>query len=154
MEKILLKINDSALISLFALRLALGWLFFYAGITKVFDPEWSAAGYLGAAKTFPALFHWFALPANIGWVNFLNEWGLTLVGVALLLGVSVRLASLAGAFIMTLYYLAPLQFPYPDPPSFVVDEHVIYALLLLLFAFSRAGSVYGLESRLFGQKRR
>lgn len=39
-------------ISLFLLRISIGWLMFYAGITKVLNPEWSAAGYLKGAKTF------------------------------------------------------------------------------------------------------
>ena len=58
MKKLSLKIDNGALIALFALRLSLGWLLFYAGITKVFDTSWSAAGYLAGAKTFPALFQW------------------------------------------------------------------------------------------------
>ena len=37
-------------ISLFFLRVFLGGLFFYAGITKVLDPSWTAAGYLKGAK--------------------------------------------------------------------------------------------------------
>src|SRR3989338_4979846 len=32
--------------SLFLLRIAMGWLMFYAGITKILDPNWSAAEYL------------------------------------------------------------------------------------------------------------
>ena len=31
---------------LFLLRVTAGWMFFYAGITKVLDPKWSAEGYL------------------------------------------------------------------------------------------------------------
>src|SRR3989344_7701960 len=115
MKKISLKIDDGALIALLALRLSLGWVFFYSGIIKIFDAEWTAAGYLAGAKTFPALFQWFALPANIGWVNFMNEWGLTLVGLALITGLFVRYASLGGILIMVLYYLPILQFPYVGP---------------------------------------
>lgn len=40
-------------ISLLLLRATLGWLFFYAGLTKVLNPAWSAAGYLNGAKTLP-----------------------------------------------------------------------------------------------------
>ena len=147
-----LKIDDGALVALFALRLSLGWLFFYSGITKVFDASWSAAGYLAGAKTFPALFQWFASPANIGWVNFLNEWGLTLIGAALLAGLFVRLASFAGVLLMALYYLSALDFPYPNAHSFIVDEHVIYALILFFFAFSNAGVFYGLDARRQSEK--
>lgn len=147
MKKFSLKVDDGALVALLALRLSLGWLFFYAGITKVFDADWSAAGYLKAAKTFPALFQWFATPANIDWVNFVNEWGLTLIGLALLLGLFVRWASFAGVFFMALYYLAGLNFPYPNEHSFIVDEHIIYLFVFLFFAFSNAGIFYGLDAR-------
>ena len=147
MKKISLKIDDGAIVALLALRLSLGWLIFYSGIIKIFDADWTAAGYLAGAKTFPALFQWFALPANIGWVDFVNEWGLTLVGLALITGLFVRYASIAGIVFMVLYYLPILAFPYPNAHSFVVDEHVIYALVLSFFAFTDAGKVYGLDGR-------
>ena len=37
---------------LFLLRVSAGWMFFYAGITKVLNPQWSAEGYLKGAKSF------------------------------------------------------------------------------------------------------
>lgn len=43
--------------SLFPLRISLGWLMFYAGITKVLDPSWSSWGYLMSAKTFTGFYH-------------------------------------------------------------------------------------------------
>ena len=147
MKKISLKIDDGALVALLGLRLSLGWLFFYSGIIKIFAADWTAAGHLAGAKTFPALFHWFALPANIGWVNFVNEWGLTLVGFALITGLFVRPASIAGIVLMALYYLPILALPYPNAHSFIVDEHVVYALVLSFFAFTDAGKVYGLDGR-------
>ena len=125
----------------------MGWLFFYAGITKILNPEWSAAGYLGSAKTFPELFSWFATPANIGWVNFVNEWGLTLIGVALILGIFVRWASLGGIVLMALYYFPVLDFPKIGDHSFIVDEHVIYALALWVLWAGDAGRFLGLDKR-------
>lgn len=147
MKKLSLKINDGAIVALLALRLSLGWIFFYSGITKILDTDWTAAGYLVGAKTFPALFQWFALPQNIGWVNFVNEWGLTIIGLALILGLFVRYAAFAGVVLMALYYLPILAFPYPNAHSFVVDEHIIYALALFFLAFVEAGKVYGLDGR-------
>src|SRR3989344_2904866 len=126
-------------------RLAVGWLMFYAGITKILDPAWTSAGYLGSAKTFSGFYSWFASPANIGWVNFLNEWGLTLIGISLILGLGVRLSSVFGALIMVLYWLPVLEFPYVGH-SFIVDEHIVYAAALMLLAALRAGRYYGLET--------
>ncbi|MFY9462359.1 MAG: DoxX family protein [Candidatus Sungiibacteriota bacterium] len=131
--------------SLFLLRIALGWLFFYAGITKVLNPEWTAAGYLAGAKTFTGFYQWLASPGVLPITNFMNEWGLTLIGVSLILGVAVRLSSYAGAFMMLLYYLPILQFPYPNPHSYIVDEHIIYIAAFLLLGGLRAGRVWGLE---------
>ncbi|MDP3999793.1 MAG: DoxX family protein [bacterium] len=133
-------------VSLFLLRVGMGWLMFYAGITKVLDPTWSAAGYLVNAKTFTGLFQWFAQPGILPVVNFINEWGLTLLGVSLILGVFVRLSSILGAALMMLYYFPVLTFPYILPHSFIVDEHIIYALALLYLAAVRAGRSYGLEN--------
>ncbi|RJQ36316.1 DoxX family protein [Candidatus Parcubacteria bacterium] len=127
------------------LRISLGWLFFYAGVTKIVNPAWSAAGYLRNAKAFGELYQWLASPGILPITNFVNEWGLTLLGVSLILGIGVRLASILGAALMLLYY-APLGFPYPSPNSLVVDEHVVYAAALLYLAAVRAGRVWGLES--------
>ncbi len=41
---------------LFLIRVTTGWMFFYAGITKLLDPQWSAAGYLKGAKAFTWFF--------------------------------------------------------------------------------------------------
>lgn len=135
-------------ISLLLLRVSLGWLFLYAGITKVLDASWSAAGYLSGAQTFGPLFAWFAQPQNIGWVNLLNEWGLTLIGVALILGIFVRWASVAGILLMLLYWLPILAFPYAGEHSYIVDEHVIYIFCFLILYMFHAGRYWGLDSRL------
>lgn len=133
-------------ISIFLLRVSLGWLFFWAGITKVLNPAWSAAGYLQGAKTFPEFYQWLAQPGLLPTVNFLNEWGLTLLGVSLILGVFIRLSSILGSVLMLLYYLVIFQFPYPNPQSFLVDQHIIYILTLQALASLKAGRIWGLET--------
>src|SRR3989338_64138 len=131
--------------SLLFLRLSLGTLFFYAGISKLLDQNWSAAFYLQDAKTFASFFHWFLRPEILPITNFLNEWGLTLIGISLILGIFVRISSLAGALLMLLYYLPILDGFYPNEHSFIVDEHIIYFFALLLLASFRAGRVFCLE---------
>lgn len=121
-------------------------MMFYAGITKVLDPSWSAAGYLKGAKTLTGFYQWLVSPAILPLTNFVNEWGLTLLGVSLILGVGVRLSSILGAVLMLLYFFPILDFPYPNPHSYIVDEHIIYALVLILLASVRAGRVWGLEN--------
>jgi len=133
-------------ISLFLLRITMGWMFFYAGITKIINPTWSAAGYLNGAKTFAGFYHFLTTPGLLPITNFVNEWGLTLLGISLILGIGVRLSSLLGAILMLLYYFPILDFPYPNPQSYLVDQHIIYVLVLLLLANLRAGRVLGLEN--------
>jgi len=133
-------------VSLFLLRVSLGWMFFYAGITKILNPEWSAVGYLKGAKTFAGFYQFLTQPGILPITNFVNKWGLTLLGISLIFGVFVRLSSILGAALMLLYYFPILDFPYPNAHSFIIDEHIIYALALILLAAWRAGRTYGLEN--------
>lgn len=133
---------------IFLLRIAIGWVFFYAGITKVLDPEWSAAFYLKGAKTLPELYAFFLRPDVLPYVNLLNKWGLTLIGVSLILGAYVRWSAAAGALMMALYYLPGLDFPKVGEHSMLVDEHIVYALVLALLAALKAGRIFGLDRKL------
>lgn len=139
--------NKFQKVSLFLLRVSLGWVFFWAGITKVLDPAWSAEGFLRGAKTFPGLFQWFASPGILPFTNIMNEWGLTLLGVSLILGIGIRWSAPLSVILMLLYYFPILQFPYPNPHSYIVDEHIVYALSLLVLMASNAGRYWGLENR-------
>ena len=131
--------------SLTTLRIVLGAMFLYAGVTKVMNPAWSAGGYLKGAKTFSFLFQWMLDPSILPFINFVNEWGLTLLGISLLVGALVRYSSYAGIALMSLYYLAILDFPYPNAHALIVDEHIIYiSALLVLIAFN-AGSIWGVD---------
>ena len=67
--------NKNATIPLFLLRISLGWLFIYSGITKILDREWSAEAYLKSAKTFPEFYSRLAGPDFLPIVNIVNEWG-------------------------------------------------------------------------------
>jgi len=130
---------------LFITRVAMGWIMLYAGLTKVFNPNWSAAGYLGNAKTFSRFYEWFLRPEILPFTNFMNEWGLTLLGASLILGVLVKYSGYLGALLMLLYYFPVLDFPKIGANSYIVDEHIIYALVLISFSIYRAGDYWGLD---------
>jgi len=134
-------------LSFLFLRLALGWFYFYAGITKVLNPSWSAKEYLEGAKNFVSFYGWLGSDEILPIVNFLNEWGLTLLGISLIFGIFVRLSSFLGAVLMLLYYFV-LPFPKPNPYTFIVDDHIIYAFILILFVVVKAGRFYGFDSYL------
>lgn len=150
-ERLLLKIKNKHMtkfqkFSLFILRVTTGWMFFYAGITKVLNPQWSAEGYIKGAKSFTWFFQVILNPDVLPIINFMNKWGLLLLGVSLILGLFVRISSLLGILLMALYYIA-LGFPYPNPHSYIVDEHIIYIGILLFFATIKAGRYGGLDSK-------
>lgn len=131
---------------IFLLRIALGWIFFYAGITKVLDPTWSAAGLLNNAQTFPTFYHWLASPDILVAINFVNKWALLVLGVSLILGLFVRLSSSMGIALMALYYLPQLHFPYVGKNYLLIDEHVIFILGLAILIQSSAGRVWGIDN--------
>lgn len=135
-------------ISLLILRVSLGWLMLYAGLSKVLNPEWSSEGYLANAKTFVGFYTWLSSPAVLPVINFVNEWALTLLGVSFILGLFVRLSGILGAFLMLLYYFPVLTFPYIQPHSFLVDDHIVYALALLVISALRGGKLLSLDFQL------
>lgn len=133
-------------ITIFVLRLSLGWIFLYSAVTKISNPNWSAAGFLKGAQTFSDLYHWLSSSSVLPVANFINEWGQLLLGVSLILGIGVRLSSVLGVVLMLLYYFPQLNFPYIGKTSYLVDEHIIYSLVLAYFVVIRAGRIHGLEN--------
>lgn len=124
-----------------ALRLVMGWLMFYSGITKLFDSSWTAAGFLnGGAGPFSSFFR--AMASN-ALVDQLVVWGLTLIGLSLLLGAFARLSSFFAIAMMALFYL-----PYFPPERGFVDEHVVYAVVFALLMAFDSGRFFGLDSRI------
>ncbi len=133
--------------SLLSLRLIMGWVFFYAGVTKVLNPEWSAEGFLlnAVPEANPLTGFWTALATDWLWlVDPLNAWGLTLVGAALILGVAVRWSAFWGAVMMVFYWLAS----FPLEHAILIDDHLVYALLLFGLGAFGAGRILGLDRRI------
>lgn len=123
------------------LRLTLGLLFFFAGWFKLIADDWSAAGYLqNATGPFAS---WFQSLSGNGFVDFLNMWGLTLVGIALILGFLVRTASFFGIIMMTLYYLADFV---GNTAHGLIDEHIVYIVAFLFFLVGGFGHIWGLDA--------
>lgn len=73
-------------------------------------------------------------------MNVLFIAGLIVIGVGLLLGTYMRFACGAGALLLLLPWSASL------PPASIVfmDDHIIYALVLVGLALVRAGRAFGL----------
>jgi uncharacterized membrane protein YphA (DoxX/SURF4 family) len=141
----------------FLLRLAIGWHFLYEGIVKLITPGWTSAGYLEVSRwIFAGFFHWLAAdPTLLKVVDFLNIWGLILIGLGLMLGFLTRIAALAGALLLGLYYVCNppfigLNFSLPTEGNYlVVDKNLVELLALLMVAAFPAGRLPGLDALLF-----
>lgn len=131
--------------TLFLLRVGMGVIFLYAGITKIMDASWSSAGFISSAQTFPELYAWFGTAANLPIVDFMVQWGMLAIGISLVVGALTRISSFFGIVMMLLLYFPTLNFPLAGAHSYVVDQHIIYALVLLLFITTKAGRFWGLD---------
>lgn len=134
------------------LRLSLGWVFLWAFLDKLFGwgfataPEkaWLAGGspttgFLTGAVRGPFAVYYQAI-AGQAWVDWLFMAGLAGIGAALLLGVLLRVSAIAGTTMMLLMYFAA----WPPQQNPVIDDHIIYALLLLCLASVPAGNWLGI----------
>ena len=75
-------------------------------------------------------------------VDQLNIWGLTLIGLALILGLMIRPAAFFGAIMMVLYYFA--QFVENTAHGFI-DQHVMLIVVFIFFMAGGVGHVFGLD---------
>ena len=96
------------ILTLTILRITIGWHFLYEGLIKVFNPEWSAASYLNnATGPFASIFTSLASNSSVlGIIDVLNEWGLVIFGLSLMIGLLSRWACLGGMALLALYYFA------------------------------------------------
>jgi len=144
--------------ALVALRLLVGWHFFYEGLAKLTNPYWTSAGYLADSKWFlHGPLTWVAAnPAAVTVVDYLNEWGLLLIGLGLMVGLLTRAAGIAAVVVLCLYYLAapPLvgfAYAMPSEGSYLVVNKILVELaailVLLAFPAGREWSLDGLLSR-------
>jgi len=133
--------------ALFALRIIMGWTFFYAGITKVINPDWSVRPFLlyGIPDGNPLTGLWTTMANDWAWLlTPLNQVGLTLVGIALILGLFFRFSAFWGGVMMLFYWVAS----YPFDNSFLVDYHLVYVFLLFGLGAFGAGRILGLDARI------
>ena len=58
----------------------------------------------------------------------------------------VRVSAVFGILLMLLYWTAHMDFPYiSDTNNFLVDEHIVYAGVLVFLIVKHAGHVWGLD---------
>lgn len=123
------------------IRIGMGFLFFWGFIDKL--PAWMKGvsptlGFLSNTKgTFSFLFQ--SMAGSI-LVEYLFMAGLLCIGVSLILGIGLKIATTTGMILMLLMFLA--SFPPAHNP--LVDEHFFYFLLIYVFRLTNAGNFIGL----------
>lgn len=131
----------------FCLRMSMAWTFLYAASHQVLVPGWSVTGFLASTKTFHGLFSLFTGPVLGPIVSFLVEYGHLLIGLSLLTGLMVRASAYAGIMLMILYWMAHMDFPYiSNSNNFIVDYHIVYALVLGLLVVKHSGRNWGMDT--------
>ncbi|GAA3869003.1 DoxX family membrane protein [Saccharothrix violaceirubra] len=149
--------------ALAVLRVLIGFVFLWAFLDKLFglgyatkaanawiDGGSPTKGFLGrvAVGPFEDVFHAWA---GTWWADWSFMLGLLGIGLAVVLGVGLRVAAVAGTVMMAFMWVAewpPARFTSAGAATMstnpVVDYHVLYALALIVVAASGAGAVWGL----------
>jgi len=147
--------------SLIILRLTIGWHFLYEGGVKVLNPDWTSKSYLlDSAGFLKGFFTYIAQHQTLLQISdTANAWGLTLIGLSLILGLFTRYSTIFGMILLLLYYLSHPAFPgleylFPSDGSYFIINKTLVELvaLFVLFAFPTS-KLAGLE-RLFFKNRR
>ena len=137
------------------LRLMMGWIFLWPFLDKLFglgfatergsgwiDGGSPTTGFLEFATRGP-LKDVFQSMAGSAFADWLFMIGLLGIGLALLLGCGVRIASVTGAILLVLMWLAAL---WPEHNPFL-DDHLIYAFVLAGVYTTDAGRYLGFGRR-------
>jgi len=155
-------LTSTAAKALAVLRISTGFVFLWAFLDKTFGfgyaTESSSAWIHGGSPT-KGFLSYVAVGPLQGFFNHIAgtwyaDWGFMLgllgIGIAMILGVGMRIAAVSGAVLMALMWLAefpPAQHMSSGDPSGsnnpLVDYHFLYAAVLLVLAFTYAGDIWG-----------
>lgn len=141
-------------------RVSLGWVFLWAFLDKLFGLGHETAsakawinggsptkGFLANAPKGPFKGFYNDI-AGAAWADWLFMFGLAAIGTALILGIGMRLAAVAGTILLVMMWAAVL----PPENNIFMDDHIIYALVLIGLALVKAGDALGL-GRWWGETR-
>jgi len=130
------------------LRVVTGYWFLHAGVTKfafISGESFSAQGWLAnapAASPIQGFLMWAGqTPWLLEFTNVMIPIGETLIGLGLLVGALVRLASFFGAFLMVFFYLGNAAWSHG-----LVNGDLMGLLLFVTLGVLGAGRVLGLDS--------
>jgi thiosulfate dehydrogenase [quinone] large subunit len=90
-------------------------------------------------------------PNVLEWVNWLNMWGLTAIGLGLIVGCFTRAASAAGILMVLLFYMCNppwvgYYYSIPTEGSYlIVNKNLVEAAALAVIMLTDSGRVAGLD---------
>ncbi|MDD3521035.1 MAG: hypothetical protein PHU65_07390 [Actinomycetota bacterium] len=92
----------------------------------------------GSSGPFAGIFQAIGGKSIVDWLFMI---ALLLIGVALALGIGMKIATISGSVLMFFMWAASL----PKPNNFFqIDDHIIYILVLVVLLFAKAGQYAGL----------
>ena len=133
------------------LRMLIGWHLLYEGLVKLMNPNWTSVGFLmqseGMMKGFS---EWIiSSPKVLFFVDILNEWGLFLLGLCLILGLFTRFASLMAGLLLMMYYLnnPPLLDAVKTAQGsyLIINKLLIESVTLFALYLFPTGKIVGLD---------
>ena len=153
-----MKLTRSAMIAITLMRIVVGWHFLFEGLAKLTSASWSAAGYMKVSRgPFASFFHWVASqPQMLDRANLITMYGLTIVGVLLMLGLFTRLAAAGGIGFLLLFYLCNPPFIgyfYAIPTEgtyLIVNKNLVELCALVVILSTGTGRFAGLDAILHG----
>jgi thiosulfate dehydrogenase (quinone) large subunit len=152
--------SDWQIFSLTFLRVLIGWHFLYEGLMKLYTPGWTAKSYLeGSVGPFSSIFKALTTnPTILTIVDYLNEWGLVIIGLGLFIGLFEKPLKLAGILLLLLYYLAYPPFPgltvnaAVEGSYWIVNKNLIEMAALLALFFFPSSHITGIDKFIFKSK--
>jgi uncharacterized membrane protein YphA (DoxX/SURF4 family) len=145
--------KKSILVILVVFRVIIGWHFAVEGISKLLNPSWTSEGYLSMAKgIFAPVFQGLAAnPSLLGIADFVTMWGLTLVGILLILGLFSRISAVGGAAFLLMFFLAnpPIiggDFGVQTEGAYLwIDKNLIEMIGCVILAIFPTGQFVGID---------
>jgi len=152
------KLPRPAMIAITLLRVVIGWHFLYEGVSKLTSTTWSAAGYMKASRgPLAEFFRWIASqPHPLDNANLITMYGLTIVGVLLMLGLFTRSAAAWGIGFILLFYLCNPPFIgyfYAIPTEgtyLIVNKNLVELCALVVILLTGTGRFAGLDGIVHG----
>jgi thiosulfate dehydrogenase [quinone] large subunit len=145
------------LFALTTLRVLIGWHFLYEGLVKIYTPGWTAKAYLAnSAGPLSGVFkNMVQYESALHVVDFMNEWGLVLIGLALFAGIFAKAGKICGIALLLLYYLAYPPFagtgmnPHAEGSYWLVNKNLIEMVALIVLLYFPSSHITGIDRFLF-----